>query len=87
MIDTDEDKRMKAITCKYLPPTNTKPSRIKAYDMDNNQVTINYQSADSSSGDTYRVYERAARALCDKMGWNIEIVGGGIKDGYVFVLK
>jgi len=72
---------MKAIITKYIGATNTKGARIKAYDMDNNSITIPYPY--NLSG--IAVYQKAAIALKDKMGWNGEIVGGGIKGGYVFV--
>jgi hypothetical protein len=74
---------MKAISTKYLSATNFKGSRIKAYDLDNNQVTIGYPH--ELSGED--VYRKAAEALRDKMGWTGELIGGGTKDGYVFVFK
>ncbi len=77
---------MKAITTKYLPATNTntKGSRIKAFDCDGNQVTIPYPH-ELSGEDCYRL---AAVKLSEKMEWSWgELVGGGIKNGYVFCLK
>jgi hypothetical protein len=70
---------MKAITAKYIPATNTKPARVKASDMDNNTVTISFDSQDS--------YKHAAIALCQKMNWHGTLTGGGIKDGSVFVFS
>ncbi len=74
---------MKAISTKYLPATNTKGSRIKAYDCDNNSVTLpmDYRY----SGEI--LHRKAAEALRDKMNWAGELIGGGTKDGYVFVFK
>ena len=75
---------MKAITCKYLGPTNHKGSRIKAYDFDNNQITIPFDYGLSD----YDLYKSAAYALCDKMNWtNNGMTGGGVKDGMVFVFN
>ena len=72
---------MKAIEVKYLPATNVRGSRIKAYDLDGNQVTISYPH--ELSGDD--VYRAAAEELCKKMNWKGSIEGGGTKNGMVFV--
>lgn len=72
---------MKAITTKYLPSTNTKGSRIKAYDEDGNSVIISYPYGLS----TPAAHHEAAIALCEKMQWSKNIVGGGTTKGYVFV--
>lgn len=74
---------MKAIMTKYLPATDWKGSRIKAFDCDNNSVTIGYPH--ELSGED--VYKKAAIMLCEKMGWDTDILGGGLKNGYVFVFK
>ena len=74
---------MKAIMTKYIAPTNTKGSRIKAYDCDNNSITMPYPY--ELSGE--EVFKASAIALCDKMGWDKELLGGGTKEGYVFVFK
>jgi hypothetical protein len=71
---------MKAITTKYIPQTEHRPSRIQASDMDGNQITISYPYEDSDEAN----YRTAALALCKKMKWTGNLVGGGIKDGYVF---
>lgn len=71
----------KAITVKYLPPTNTKGSRLKAYDMDGNSATVSYDHGQSKE----LRYTDAARVLCRKMGWEGELAGGGVRNGYVFV--
>jgi hypothetical protein len=76
---------MKAIITKCLPATNTKGSRIKASDMDGNSVTISYPYGVFGE-DAHR---KASDALCDKMEWGKHkpmMIGGGINDGYVFVL-
>ena len=81
---------MKAITVKYIPQTSIKPSRLKAYDMDGNNIILSYDCArseeDSIMGD--ECYQKAAEALRDKMGWEGRLVGGAQKPGvevFVFV--
>lgn len=72
---------MKAISTRYFGPTNTRGSRIKAFDSDSNSITIPYPH--ELSGEA--VHFAAAKALCEKMGWKGLLVGGAIKSGYVFV--
>jgi hypothetical protein len=72
---------MKAIETRYFGPSNVKGSRIKAFDCDNNSVTIGYPH-ELSGEDCHR---KAAEALCAKMKWTGELVGGSTKKGYVFV--
>jgi hypothetical protein len=72
---------MKAIKTKYKGPTNYRGSRIIASDEDGNKVTISYPY--ELSGEA--VYRKAADALCSKMGWSGNLVGGSLKNGYVFV--
>lgn len=74
---------MKAIKTKYHGATNHKGSRISASDEDGNKVIISYPH--ELSGEA--VYKKAALALCEKMGWGTDIVGGSLRDGYVFVFK
>jgi hypothetical protein len=72
---------MKAIQTKYHGPTNTRGSRISASDLDGNRVSISYPH--ELSGEA--VHRKAADALCEKMGWNGALIGGAIRNGYVFV--
>lgn len=74
---------MKAIITKYKGATDTKGSRIIASDGDGNRVTIPYPH--ELSGEA--VHHAAAVALCEKMKWDKELLGGGTKDGYAFVFK
>lgn len=69
---------MKAIFVKYIPATNTKPSRLKAFDGDGNMVTVS--KANSTS-------REAAEALVSKMGWGGHLVKGGHKniDAFCFL--
>lgn len=72
---------MKAITVKYLPATNYRGSRLKAFDCDGNQATIGYDNEFNRD----ELYRKAAYALRDKMGWSGEMISGGVKGGEVFV--
>lgn len=74
---------MKAIFTKYVPPTNTRGSRIKAFDEDRNSVTISFEQAGSIE-DAHRA---AAEALIRKMKWNpTRIVSAGMKNGFVWTM-
>ena len=73
---------MKAITTKYLGPTDCRGSRIKAYDEDGNSVTIPYPYHLPLGEAMHRA---AADALCEKRDWTGNLAGGGVKGGYVFV--
>jgi len=68
---------MKAIQTKYLPATNTKGARIKAWASGGNRVTIPYQH-ELSGADVHRA---AARVLCDNMGWDMPFVTGCLPNG------
>lgn len=74
---------MKAIITKYIPCGNVRGSRIKASDDDKNSITIPYPY-ELSGEDVYRA---AAIALCKKMNWSTDLIGGGLKNGYVFVFR
>jgi len=70
----------KAIQTKFMGPTNERGSKIKATDGDNS-VYCDYDHALHHS-------ERhcfAAFKLAKKLGWSGFYVGGGTKDGFVFV--
>jgi hypothetical protein len=73
---------MQAIVTKYLPPTNTRGSRIKAT-AGAGSITVLYPY-DIDGQAAHRV---AAQALADKFGWGRKYLGGSLPDdtGYVFV--
>ena len=71
---------MKAIFTKYHGPTNVKGARISASDEDGNRVVISYPY-ELSGEDVHRA---AADALCKKMNWTGNLVGGSYTKGYVF---
>lgn len=55
---------MQAIQTKYLPATNTKPSRIKAW-CEAGSIIVSYSHEHDVSGEHYA----AAQALVVKLGW------------------
>ena len=69
---------MKAIRTKYYGPGNVRGSRIKATSGEHGQTVI--QSYDDSLNSS-QAHAKVARALCDKMGWKGELIGGGFPDG------
>lgn len=72
---------MKAIYIKWIPATDTKPTRIKASDGDHNSIII----PRNSDLDRKQQGEAAAFALMDKMDWNSDIIGNG--DVFVFAIE
>jgi len=73
---------MKAIVTKYLGPTNSRPSRIKASAEGVPSITVPYQHGDSDGGHHFAAY-----TLADKYAWlgndQYELVAGGLPDGSV----
>jgi hypothetical protein len=73
---------MKAIETRYIPATNTRGSRIKAYAEGVKPLTIPYPYELSGTA----VHAEAALALARRMGWTGTLVSGGKADqtGEVF---
>jgi hypothetical protein len=74
---------MIAIETKYLPATNSKGSRIKAYTCNGHSASVSYDHSLSNEA----VHFAAVKALVKKHGldWDIsKMVYGGTKSGYVF---
>jgi hypothetical protein len=65
---------VKAITTKYIGPSNTKGSRIAASDGDGNRVVVGYDHSMNSE----RNHARAAAELCRKKRWNGRLHGGSL---------
>src|SRR5262249_46546078 len=63
----------------FLGATDTKGSRITAFDSNGNKVTVSY---DHASHDPHR---DAVVKLCRKMNWTGKLIAGGMDNGYVFV--
>ncbi len=86
---------MTAILTKYIPATNKKPTRIKAYLGNGGESIILAQSKCEDEAEKmerlpfeYQVektHRFAAQALQKKMNWNGTLRGGGTKEGYAFV--
>lgn len=72
---------MIAIETKYIGPTDNKPSRIRAITCNGQQLIQSYDHG-LNCQDAHR---KCAEALCDKMGWKGHLIGGGTREGYVFV--
>lgn len=73
---------MQAIITKFIGPTNVRGARIKAT-ASAGSVTIPFPHELG----LYERHEKAARALCEKLGWDFELAGGDLPDGStVFVL-
>lgn len=75
---------MQAIQTKYLPCTNHRPSRVKAW-CAAGSVTLSWDNEANVEGN----HAFAARTLARKMGWYGRYVGGSLpspsSDGYAFV--
>lgn len=77
---------MQTITVKYLGPTNTKPSRLKATASNGAYAIVPYNLPEETSD--YAGYNRAAKLLRDRMGWIGKMIGGQLQGSevvYVFV--
>ena len=74
---------MQAIHTKYLSPSNVKGARIKA-ECYSGSVIIGYPYELSGMD----IHAKAVQALCDKLGWKNDYIGGQLKNGnYAFVSK
>lgn len=72
---------LQAITTKFLGPTNSRGSRVKAT-AQAGSVTINWDHGLNSQQN----HCAAAQALAHKCGWEGRYVGGAMPDGgYTFV--
>jgi hypothetical protein len=71
-----------AIETKFLGPTNSRGSRVKAY-AQAGSVTVSWDHA----LDAFENHKAAALALAAKYAWDCTWIGGGKADdtGYVFV--
>jgi len=74
---------MIAIETKYMPATNTRGSKIKAYTCNGHSAIVGYDHALSNEA----LHFEAVKALVAKykLDWDISVmVYGGTKNGYVF---
>ena len=75
---------MIAIQTKYLGPTNTRGSRIKAWTESGHSMTVDYPHEKREGADAHSV---AALALARSLGWGGTLIAGGTDAGYVFVFS
>lgn len=75
---------MLAIITKYIAPTNSRGSRIRA-SASTGSVTIGYDD----EFDVEKNHHAAALALATKMGWEKygKLISGGTETGFVFVFE
>lgn len=84
---------MKAIITKYIPATNTKPSRVKATAEGVPPLIMSCNAAmdklDYDELQDQNMHHVVANALRDRCGWTGGLIGGGLPDqsGYCFVFK
>ena len=75
---------MKAIQVKYLPATNTKPSRLKAMAEGVQSITRTYNGDWASEMPHHEI----AVELCRTYGWSTDLCEGGLPNGdHVFCFK
>lgn len=67
---------MQAITTKFIGPTNTRGSRVKATCQAKSRTT-HWNHAENTDEN----HTRAARLLAEELGWSGRWVGGGLPDG------
>jgi hypothetical protein len=72
---------MIAIRTKYLGPTDTLGSRVKAFTSNGQQRTIPWGQA-ARDGDNHKI---AAMALCVQEDWKGHMVGAHVRNGMVWV--
>lgn len=68
---------MKAIVTRFHGPGNVRGARIIASDSDGNRVQQHCDDALTADQN----HEKAARALCRKMGWTGVLNGGDLRPG------
>ena len=67
---------MPAIQTKYLCPTNTRGSRIKA-ECQAKSIVVEWDYSLNIEDN----HIAAAKKLCEKLGWNCSLASGQLKDG------
>lgn len=78
---------MQSILTKYMPATNTKPSRIKAWTSGGAKTIVRSYQHELSTDDEHM---RVAQELAGIMGWSGEFIEGSLGDkqgGNVYVIN
>jgi len=80
---------MKAITTRYLPPTNYRGARIAATAEGGRNHPLRIVISDPDLDRPEDSHAEAALALCAKMNWSGRLIGGGLPDGrgFAFVFE
>jgi len=73
--------RMTTIITRYVGPSNVRGARIIADAGDGRRVTVSYDHLLSTDD----AHAAAAIALCAKMGWDGELIAGGLSRGHAFI--
>lgn len=79
------DSMMKVIGVKFVPPTNTRGARVKAFAKWENKIYHQVSLPWDYSIDNSKNYCKAARELADKLLWEGDMIGGAFGQEYVFV--
>lgn len=72
----------RVISVKFLPTTNNRPARLKAFDNHGNSIIVSYHNLNSEGEARYL---EAAKMLTKKMNWSNKLVGGWQGNVAVFV--
>lgn len=81
---------MQAIQTKRLGWTNSRPSRVKAESSSGHKITLSWDECQDGNRSDEEAHGYAASVLVQKLGWFTAtnyLIGGGFKDGYVFVFS
>ena len=81
------DSRSVAIGVKYIGPTNTKGSRVKAFVKSGTRMINKIEMSWDYEFDNPTNYCNAAKKLVEKMHWRGNLVGGWLGDEYVCVFE
>ena len=73
----------KIIQTKVIPLTNTRSSKIKAFDAEGNIIII---KKDLLDGNYFKQHLAVAEILMNRMGWKGKLIGGETQWGYAFAI-
>ena len=73
---------LQTITTRDMPPTDTKPARIRAATPFGYRLIVSRHVAE----DYFGAHAHAARLLANRLNWTDEFIPGATRDGYCFVI-
>lgn len=82
-----KDSYHRAIGVKYVPATDTKGTRLKAFVKFESEVTNKLVVSWDYELDVSTNYCNAAKKMAEKMGWKGNMIGGVLGKEYVFVFN